>query len=69
MQKVFLEYFFLHHMIRYLMNILPCIMALTTEFKTLAKSRDKLKTAAVRNKSSLLMDSYKQLRNKANKLK
>ena len=41
---------------------------LTTQLKKLARSRDKLKTAAVKNKSSILMTSYKQMRNKVNNL-
>ena len=41
---------------------------LTTEFKKLARSRDKLKTAAFKYKSSILMSSYRQMRNKVNNL-
>ena len=41
---------------------------LTTEFKKLARSRDKLKIAAVKNKSSILMSSYRHLRNRVNNL-
>ena len=40
---------------------------LTSEFKKLARTRDKLKSAAVKNKSTIIMESYKQLR-KANNL-
>ena len=41
---------------------------LTTDFKTLARSRDKLKTSAIKNKSSILMNSYKHVRNNVNNL-
>ena len=41
---------------------------LTTEFKKFARSRDKLKTAAVKHKSSILMSCYRQMRNKVNNL-
>ena len=41
---------------------------LTTEFKKLARTRDKLKAAAVKSKSTILMESYKQVRNKVNNL-
>ena len=41
---------------------------LTTELKKLARLRDKLKIAAIKNKSSLLMSSYRQMRNKINNL-
>ena len=39
---------------------------LTTEFKKLARTRDKLKAAAVKSKSTILMESYKQVRNNVN---
>ena len=38
------------------------------DLRTLIKSRDKLKLAACKNKSTLLMSSYRQLRNKVNSL-
>ena len=41
---------------------------LTTDFRKLARSRDKLKTSAIKNKSSILMNSYKHMRNKVNNL-
>ena len=41
---------------------------LTTDFRKLARSRDKLKTSAIKNKSSILMNSYKHVRNKVNNL-
>ena len=41
---------------------------LTTDCKKLARTRDKLKSAAVKNKSSILMNSYKHVRNKVNNL-
>ena len=41
---------------------------LTTEFNRLAHSRDKLKTASVKHKSSILMSCYRQTRNKVNNL-
>ena len=39
------------------------------DVRALIKSRDKLKLAACKNKSKLLMSSYRQLRNKVNSLK
>ena len=41
---------------------------LTTDFKKLARTRNKLKSAAVKNKFSILMNSYKHVRNKVNNL-
>ncbi len=41
---------------------------LTKEFKLLCKSRDRLKKFAVSSKSHLLMQAYRQLRNRANKM-
>ena len=41
---------------------------LNSEFFQLAKTRDKLKIQAVKSKSTLLMDCYKQIRNRVNKL-
>ena len=41
---------------------------LTTEFKKLARTRDKLKAVTVKSKSTILMESYKQVRNKVNNL-
>ena len=41
---------------------------LTTELEELTRSRDTLKIAAVRNKSSVLMSSYRHLRNKVKNL-
>ena len=41
---------------------------LTNDFRNLACSRDKLKISAVRNKSPILMNSYKYVRNKVNNL-
>ena len=41
---------------------------LTTEFKKLARTRDKFKAAAVKSKSTILLESYKQLRNNVNNL-
>ena len=41
---------------------------LNSEFFYLAKTRDKLKLHAVKSKSTLLMDCYKQIRNRVNKL-
>ena len=41
---------------------------LTTELKKLASSRDKLKIAAVKSKSSILMSSYRHLLKKVNNL-
>ena len=38
------------------------------DLKDLMKSRDKLKKAAVKNKSDILMNCYRQVRNKVNKL-
>ena len=39
---------------------------LNSDFRKLSRQRDRIKTAAVRRKSAILMDAYKQLRNKAN---
>ena len=39
------------------------------DLRALTKSRDKLKLAASKNKSKLLMTSYRHLRNKVNSLK
>ena len=41
---------------------------LTTDFRKLARSRDKLKSSAVKNKSSILMNSYKHVQDKVNNL-
>ena len=41
---------------------------LTKEFKLMCKSRDRLKKLAVSSKSDLLMQAYRQLRNRVNKL-
>ena len=41
---------------------------LTTKLKKLARLRDKLKIAAVKNESSILMSSYRHLRNKVSNL-
>ena len=41
---------------------------LNSEFFQLAKTRDKLKIQAVKSKSTLLMDCYKQIRNRVNNL-
>ena len=41
---------------------------LSSELKRLFNTRDKIKTAAVKNKSEILMSTYRQLRNKATKL-
>ena len=38
------------------------------DLKALIKSRDKLKLAACKSKSTLLISSYRQLRNKVNSL-
>ena len=38
------------------------------DLRALIKSRDKLKLAACKNKSKLLISSYRQLRNKINSL-
>ena len=38
------------------------------ELKELMRTRDKLKKSAVKFKSSLIMDSYRQVRNKVNSL-
>ena len=40
----------------------------TKDFKLMCKVRDKLKKQAIRSKSELLMQSYKHIRNKVNKL-
>ena len=37
---------------------------LATEFKKLDKTRDKLKTTAVKNSSVIIVESYKQIQNK-----
>ena len=39
---------------------------LNSDFRKLSRQRDKIKAAAVKRKSAILMDAYKQLRNKAN---
>ena len=39
---------------------------LNSDFRKLSRQRDRIKTAAVKRKSTILMDAYKQLRNKAN---
>ena len=39
---------------------------LTKEFKALARTRDKLKNMAIKNKSSILMASYRHVRNRVN---
>ena len=36
----------------------------TAEFKKLARTRDKLKAAAVESKHTIIMESYKKVRNK-----
>ncbi len=41
---------------------------INAELKQLIRTRDRIKKAAVRQKSQLLMNSYRQLRNKVNKL-
>ena len=41
---------------------------LNSEFFQLAKTRDRLKIQAVKSKSTLLMDCYKQIRNRVNNL-
>ena len=41
---------------------------LSSELKRLFNTRDKIKIAAVKNKSEILMSAYRQLRNKATKL-
>ena len=41
---------------------------LIADFRKLARSRDKLKTSAVKNKSSIHMNSYKHVRNEVNNL-
>ena len=40
----------------------------TSDFKGLCKARDKLKKQAIRSKSEVLMQSYRHMRNKANKI-
>ena len=39
---------------------------LNSDFRKLSRQRDNIKTAAVKRKSAILMDAYKQMRNKAN---
>ena len=39
---------------------------LNSDYKNLSRQRDKIKTAAVKRKSAILMDAYRPLRNKAN---
>ena len=41
---------------------------LTTDFRKRARSRGKLKTSAIKNKSSILMHSYEHVWNKVNNL-
>ena len=41
---------------------------LTKDFKCLSATRDRLKLAAVRSKSKIFMDAYKQTRNRVNRL-
>ena len=41
---------------------------LKADYFKLAKMRDKLKTRAVKSNSKLLMESYKQIRNRLNNL-
>ena len=41
---------------------------LTKEFKLLCKSRDRLKKLAVSSKSDILMQAYREMRNRVNKL-
>ena len=41
---------------------------LTTEFQKLARTRDHIKSAAVKNKSAIIMESYKKIRNTVNNL-
>ena len=41
---------------------------INTELKLLSKSRDKLKNAAVKKKSSSLMEDYRKVRNRVNSL-
>ena len=41
---------------------------LNADYFKLAKTRDKLKTRAVKSNSKLLMESYKQIRNRLNNL-
>ena len=41
---------------------------LNADYFKLAKTRDKLKTRAVQSNSKLLMESYKQIRNRLNNL-
>ena len=41
---------------------------LTKEFKLMCRSRDTLKKLAVSTKSDILMQAYKQMRNRVNKL-
>ena len=41
---------------------------LTSDCKILCKARDKLKKQAIRSKSEVLMQSYRHIRNKVNKI-
>ena len=41
---------------------------LSSSLKDLLRSRDKLKVAAVKSKSEILMAAYRQVRNKANRM-
>ena len=41
---------------------------LTNDFKLMCKARDKLKKQAIRSKSELLMQAYRNIRNQANRL-
>ena len=41
---------------------------LNSDFRKLSRERDRIKIVAVKRKSALLMDAYRQLRNKANTL-
>ena len=41
---------------------------LTNDFKSMCKARDKLKKQAIRSKSDVLMQSYRDIRNKVNKM-
>ena len=43
-------------------------LLINTELKLIMKSRDKLKNAAVKNKSSSLMEDYRKVRNRVNSL-
>ena len=42
---------------------------INTNLKTLMQSRNKVKRAAIKNNSALLMSSYRHIRNKINKQK